>query len=199
MTSITDGVWRLDPDRSSVEFHVPNFYGLMTVKGHFGRYDGTLDLSGQPAIELTIEAGSLETENKRRDKHLRSADFFDVESHPQVRFESDRATLAGEILKVRGRLHAAGKHILLDVDATLREVDGQLEIEAGALADHRELGMTWSPLGLLGAPSKLIVRGPLLRVGGPDKPATDDAVLAGAAHRARPRRQSPTRSSERLT
>ena len=199
MTSITDGVWRLDPDRSSVEFHVPNFYGLMTVKGHFGRYDGTLDLSAQPAIELTIEAGSLETENKRRDKHLRSADFFDVESHPQVRFESDSATLAGEILKVRGHLHAVGRHILLDVDATLREVDGQLEIEAGALADHRELGMTWSPLGLVRVPSKLTIRGPLLRVGGPDTPAPNDAALAGAGHRARPRRHSPTRSSERLT
>jgi hypothetical protein len=48
-----------------------------------------------------------------------------------------------------------------DVDATLREVDGHLEIEASAVADQRELGMTWSPLGLIGAPSKLIVRGRL--------------------------------------
>src|SRR5262245_55432574 len=56
MTSMTDGVWRLDPDRSSVEFHVPNFWGLMTVKGRFGGFDGTLDLSAEPAIELNIDA-----------------------------------------------------------------------------------------------------------------------------------------------
>ena len=49
MTTATDGVWRLDPGRSSVEFHVRHFYGLMTVKGHFDRYDGTLQLSGRPA------------------------------------------------------------------------------------------------------------------------------------------------------
>ena len=44
----------------------------------------------------------------------------------------------------------------------MREVDGELEVEASALADHRKLGMTWSPLGILRAPSKLIVRGRLV-------------------------------------
>ena len=43
----------------------------------------------------------------------------------------------------------------------MREVEGELEVEATALIDHRELGMTWSPLGILRAPSKLIVRGRL--------------------------------------
>ena len=45
----------------------------------------------------------------------------------------------------------------------MREIDGELEIEAVTAADHRELGMTWSPLGILRAPSKLIVRGRLVR------------------------------------
>ncbi len=48
----------------------------MTVKGHFERYEGTLDLQRNPAIELTIEAASLNTNNKTRDKHLRSDDFL---------------------------------------------------------------------------------------------------------------------------
>jgi polyisoprenoid-binding protein YceI len=180
---LATGGWRLDPSRSSVEFHVRHFYGLITVKGRFDRYNGTLNLTAQPAIELTIEADSLETKNKQRDKHLRSDDFFDVENHPQVRFESAGAALEGEQLKVRGHLHAAGKHIPLDVDATVRELDGGLEIEASALADHRELGMTWSPLGILRAPSRLIVRGRLLRAGGPDVPAAGGAALAGAPSR----------------
>src|SRR4051794_39962666 len=47
-----------------------------TVEGRFSRYEGTLHLSGQPAIELTIEADSLDTKNDKRDKHLRSPDVF---------------------------------------------------------------------------------------------------------------------------
>jgi hypothetical protein len=80
-----------------------------------------------------------------------------------VRFASDTANLDGDTLRVRGRLHAAGRQILLELDATGREVDGELEIEAVSEADHRELGMTWSPLGILRAPSKLVVRGRLVR------------------------------------
>ena len=55
------GTWRLDPARSSVEFHVRHFYGLMTVKGRFDRYQGSLDLSARPAVELVIDADSLDT------------------------------------------------------------------------------------------------------------------------------------------
>jgi polyisoprenoid-binding protein YceI len=163
VTDIATGEWRLDPARSSVEFHVPHFYGLMTVKGHFDRYEGTLDLSARPAVKLVIEADSLDTKQSKRDKHLRSADFFDVANHPRVRFEADAATLEGERLKVHGILHAAGKRIPLDVDATVTADGDELEIEASALADHRELGMGWSPLGIMRAPSKLIVRGRLVR------------------------------------
>ena len=90
------------PTRSSVEFRTPTFWGLMTVKGRFERYDGTLDLRQEPAIELTIEAVSLNTNNNMRDKHLRSSDFFDVANHPQVRFVSDSATLDGERLDGQG-------------------------------------------------------------------------------------------------
>src|SRR3954453_7846168 len=87
---IADVAWRLDPARSSVEFHVRHFYGLMTVKGEFADYDGTLELGATPAVELTIHAASLDTKRAKRDEHLRSDDFFDVEHHPQVRFVSER-------------------------------------------------------------------------------------------------------------
>src|SRR3954453_3960307 len=93
---IADVAWRLDPGRSSVEFHVRHFYGLMTVKGEFADYDGTLELGATPAVELTLQAASLETKVAKRDEHLRSEDFFNVDRHPQVRFVSDSATLEGE-------------------------------------------------------------------------------------------------------
>jgi polyisoprenoid-binding protein YceI len=65
MTSTNDGVWQLDPERSSVESHVRHFYGLMTVKRRFDRYDGTLQLNGRPAVELVIDADSLDTKEDR--------------------------------------------------------------------------------------------------------------------------------------
>ena len=160
---LANGAWALDPARSSVAFHVRHFYGLMTVKGEFSDYEGTLDINGTPAAELTILAASLDTKHGKRDKHLRSKDFFDVERHPQVRFVSDTAHLDGDTLRVRRQLHAAGRQIPLELAATVREIDGELEIEGVTQADHRDLAMTWSPLGILRAPSKLIVRGRLVR------------------------------------
>ncbi|HEY0631185.1 MAG TPA: YceI family protein [Thermoleophilaceae bacterium] len=159
------GTWHLDPPRSSVEFHVRLFYGLMTVKGRFERYQGSLDLAGRPAVELTVDGDSVNTEIKKRDEHLRTDDFFDVANHPHVRFVSDSATHQGDTLKVSGRLHAAGKHIPVEVDAQLRDVgiDGELEIEVAAFADPRELGMRWPPMGIARAPITLIVHGRLVR------------------------------------
>jgi polyisoprenoid-binding protein YceI len=154
--------WRIDPARSSIEFQVRHFYGLVTVKGRFSRYAGTLDLSDQPAVELTIEADSLDTKHRKRDKHLRSDDFFDVEHHPQVRFVSETADLDGERLIVRGRLHAGAASVPLAVKATLRQDADELEVQASAEVDQRQLGMTYSPLGMIRTPSRLIVHGRLV-------------------------------------
>ena len=117
---IENGRWRIDPLSAIIEFRVPNFYGLRNVEGRFERFEGTLDLHKEPAIELTIDADSLNTNNAQRDKHLRSADFFDVENHPRVRFVSDSADLDREVLVVSGRLHAAGEIVPVDLDASLR-------------------------------------------------------------------------------
>jgi polyisoprenoid-binding protein YceI len=161
--SLEQATWRLDSDRSSVEFHTKNLWGMTTVKGRFTRYEGTLDLSGAPAIELTVDADSLETGNGRRDAHLRSPDFFDAEQHPNVRFVSERAVLEGDRLAARGHLHARGASIPLDIEATLRRCGRELEVEVVTVADHRRLGMTWNLLGMLRAPSTLIVKGRLIR------------------------------------
>ena len=160
---IQDTRWRIDPRRSSVEFHVRSMYGLQTIKGRFERYDGTLDLARHPSIELTIDANSLNTNNARRDKHLRSADFFDATNHPQVRFVSHHATLDSDVLDVRGDLQAAGNSIPLELKGAIRPSGDELELDVTTFADHRGLGMTWNRLGLMRTPSKLIVHGQLVQ------------------------------------
>ena len=156
------GRWQLDPQRSSVEFRAQHFWGLMTVKGHFDDYEGKLDLSANPAIELTIDAASVQTGHAKRDRHLRSADFFDAENNPRVRFVSESIAPQGDGLKVRGRLFARDQSIPLELDAHVRQIDAGLEIEAATRAPHRELGMTWSPLGMIPPRSELLVNGYLM-------------------------------------
>src|SRR4029077_455419 len=154
------GSWELDPSRSSVEFHVRHFYGLLTVKGHFDRYKGRLDLSGSPAVSLVIEAASLETNNKQRDKHLRSDEFFDVAHHPHVRFNADTADYDGDTLTAHGQLSAAGEQIPVEVHATVTPADDEFVIEETPRVDHTHRGMRWTPLGTPPPPRKLIARGP---------------------------------------
>jgi polyisoprenoid-binding protein YceI len=158
---LTDTRWRLDPSAASAEFRVPNLWRLASVKGHFERIEGSLEIDDEDQwrIVLNLDAASLDTGNPRRDKHLRSADFFDVENHPVVRFLGRNASDHGDgHLHVTGELQAAGERVPLDVDVTVTHADGRLELDATAAVDHRQLGMTWSPLGMIRAPTALRLR-----------------------------------------
>ncbi len=161
--SVPRGTWQIDPTRSRVEFHTPTLWGRAMVRGHFECYEGILNLERSPAIELTIDAASINTNVALRDRHLRSADFFDVANHPEVRFVSDTATLRGETLSVRGHLYAAGRSIPLEFEARLRHVGKELEVEAATNADHLALGMSHGTLGMIRTPSELIVHGRLVQ------------------------------------
>ncbi|HEY2717500.1 MAG TPA: YceI family protein [Solirubrobacterales bacterium] len=156
--------WRIDPARSNVEFQTRLLWGFPPVKGRFTRYEGTLDLSAQPAVVLTIEAASIDTEKDKRDEHLRSPAFFGAEQHPYVRFVSESATLDGERLRIHGRLHAGGKTAAVDLEATLQRDGEELELKSTNDVDHRPLGMVWK-LGLPPSPSRLIVSGRLVQDG----------------------------------
>jgi polyisoprenoid-binding protein YceI len=158
--------WKLDPANSRAEFRVPHFWGSWTVKGRFDRLDGQLEVdeSGLRRIRLTIDAASVHTGNRRRDRHLRSSDFFDSDRHPEVRFESTSVSDEGDgVLGVVGELSAAGNRIGLQLQPTVEHDGDQLQIDATTVVDQRELGMTWSPLGMTRTPATLHVRALLRR------------------------------------
>jgi polyisoprenoid-binding protein YceI len=148
------------PSRSTVEFKVKHVWGLRTVTGRFTRFGGTYTAVDDGAtIELDIDAGSLDTGNRHRDRHLRGTDFFDVEQDPHVRFTSEHVRdLGNGKLWVDGELEAAGKRIPVSFEASRRDVGDDLELEATTTVDQRLLGMTYSALGTLRAPSTLHVR-----------------------------------------
>ena len=157
--------WTVEPDESFVEFAVKTFWGATTVHGRFDRFEGSYEVGPDGAtIELTIEADSLDTGNKTRDKHLRSTDFFHSTEHPRVRFTSTRVhDVNGEILHVAGRLEAAGNGVQLEFPATIRPVGDGLEVEATTTVDQSQLGMSSGQLGMIRRPATLHVKAHLSR------------------------------------
>jgi polyisoprenoid-binding protein YceI len=158
--------WRLDPSASTAEFRVPHFWGLVTVKGHFERLDGYLELDdrGQRQMTLTIDAASLHTGISQRDTHLRSSDFFDTDSHPEVRFRSTSVSdIADNRLRVDGEVEAAGQRLALTLEPTIHQTNDKLEIDVTTTVDQRQLGMAWSPLGMTKSPATLTVHASLRR------------------------------------
>lgn len=157
--------WSLDGAESDVEFAVRTYWGLVTVRGRFDRFEGTYEVGpGGTKIELRIDADSLDTGNATRDKHLRSNDFFGVDEHPQVRFTSTRVLHTRDgTLHVEGNLEAAGKVVPLKFDATVAQAGTVFELETTTTVDQRQLGMSSGPFGMIRPPTTMHVRA---RLGG---------------------------------
>jgi polyisoprenoid-binding protein YceI len=86
--TLPTGIWQVDPVHSSVEFHVKHL-GIATVKGRFNSFEGTLEVDGDGVRAYgTVDVASVDTREPQRDAHLRSADFFEAESFPQIIFRS---------------------------------------------------------------------------------------------------------------
>ena len=158
--------WTADPGRTTVEFEVGHLWGLHTVRGRFRSFHGAYVVGpGGSAIELTIDAASIDTGCPARDTHLRSADFFAAEEHPQVRFTSTRVTwLASGRAHVSGELEAAGSRVWLAFDASVRLIGGDLELDATTTVDQSHFGMTQGPLRNVRRPTTLRVKTRLVRV-----------------------------------
>jgi polyisoprenoid-binding protein YceI len=164
--SLADTCWRLDPSVSSATFRVPHFWGMVTVEGRFDRLDGYLELDERQErqMTLTIDAASLDTGIKQRDKHLRSSDFFDTDHHPEMRFRSTSVRDIGKHrVRVEGQLEACGEALAMTLEPTIHQMSDQLEIDVNTTVDQRRLGMTWSPLAMTRSPVTLKVHASLRR------------------------------------
>ncbi len=158
--------WTLDAARSSVTLRHKTMWGLGTVRGAFGDLAGSAEIGadGSARGRLEIGAASLDTGNAKRDKHLRSADFFNADAHPHIVADLQRADLAGhtgqagDTVTVTGQLTVAGVTRPLTFTATLAEVtESALTLRAEAEVDRAEFGLTWNQLGMLRGPAALSV------------------------------------------
>jgi polyisoprenoid-binding protein YceI len=104
--------WVLDPAGSHAKFAVKHFWGAITVRGTFERMTGEAAVApgGMVTGRIGFDARSLNSKNTQRDKHLRSADFFDVDNHPDSVLTVTSARPAGPAeLQCEGTLEAAGR------------------------------------------------------------------------------------------
>jgi len=167
-TALPTGEWTLDPDNSRAEFAVKHFWGLITVRGHFSEIAGELsiDQAGAVAGELKIDAASVDTGNKQRDKHLRSADFFGAEEHPQVLFKPSAVRrVDGSGLEMAGRLTIAGHEEPLTLSLDASHSAAVLTLRATTVVDRRLFGMDWRPLGIAHNDATLTVEAQLTQTG----------------------------------
>ena len=114
-------IWEIDPTHSHVSFAI-RVMAVSTTRGRFNALRGQLYIDEQnPAncrVDAQVEAASIDTRNKLRDSHLRSADFFDVKKYPTITFMSTHVEHAGgQNYKVTGNLtmHGVTRPITFDV------------------------------------------------------------------------------------
>jgi polyisoprenoid-binding protein YceI len=147
--------WQMDPRHSSAQFAVRHL-GLSTVRGEFHNVNGTVELDdkdiSKSTVDVTIDTTTVDTREPGRDKHLKSADFFDVEHFPAITFKSKKVEQAGPgKLKVTGDLTIRGttKEVILDVEgptAPIKDPWGMQRAAASATTkiNRQDFGVKWN-------------------------------------------------------
>jgi len=147
--------WQIDPNHANIEFKVKHLM-VAYVKGVFAKVEGTIeadeaDLS-KAKISVTIDTASINTNNAKRDEHLRSPDFFDVGNFPAMTFASKRIVAGGGTLsQVIGDLTIRGvtREVTLEIaelSPAIKDPWGNLRrgATASALINRKDFGLTWN-------------------------------------------------------
>jgi polyisoprenoid-binding protein YceI len=147
------GVFDLDVSHSTVGFHVRHLM-VSKTRGRFTGFSGSVTIADDPlasSVEVTIDAASVTTGDDKRDEHLRSADFFDVEQFPEITFRSTRvADHQGDRFRLEGDLtvHGVTKPVVLDAVlegiATSPWGTEAVGFSASTEIDREAFGLTWN-------------------------------------------------------
>jgi polyisoprenoid-binding protein YceI len=153
------GEWVLDPRTSSIRLKT-KVMGLVPVNGVFRQVsgNGTVSPDGQVSGTLTVAAASIDTNNTRRDTHLRSNDFFDSDNHPDITFTADGIRPSGQGVAVSGALTVRGRTLPLSFDAAASvQGDGEVWLDAEVHINRADFGLTWNLLGTVSMHNTLTI------------------------------------------
>jgi len=147
------GTYALDPSHASAEF-VARHLMISKVRGGFGDVQGTITVAERledSHVEVTIATASINSGEPARDEHLRSADFFDVATYPNIEFRSTAVDHAGgERWKVTGDLTIKDvtRPVVLDVEfegATDTPFgDSRIGFSASTEVNREDWGLSWN-------------------------------------------------------
>lgn len=147
--------YKIDPEHTSVVFRVRHLF--TSVEGRFDKFEGRILFDpaapAKAVVEGAIDAATVNTNVTERDKHLRSADFFDVTKHPKITFKTTKVLEVGADEtrgKLAGKLGIRGieKDVVLDVAFLGQGKDPYGNLKAGFSAttriNRKDFGLTWN-------------------------------------------------------
>ena len=147
--------YTIDGTHSSVEFSVRHMM-VSNVKGSFQKVTGTAvyDANNLAAskLEATIDVNTINTNEPKRDAHLKSPDFFDTAKYPSITFQSTLFVKSGDGLKVTGNLtiHGVTKPVTFTVETTpeVKDAYGKMRLGASATTtiNRKDFGLTWNKM-----------------------------------------------------
>lgn len=146
--------WVVDTSHAAIEFSAKHM-GIMTVRGSFSEIDGQIEVEdGQPvSLTAVIGVGSLTTRDERRDAHLRSADFFDAQTHPNMEFRSTHVEREGaNAYRVTGDLTIRGKtnpvELEMAVSGPIKDPWGndKMALSLDGKLNRKQWGLEWNVL-----------------------------------------------------
>jgi polyisoprenoid-binding protein YceI len=151
LQQIPTGVYNVDPSHSNVGFEVRHM-GIATVRGRFGAFEGTIDASGDaPVLQGSVDVSTIDTGDANRDGHLKGAEFFDAEQHPQITFHSTATEVGSDgQITLQGGITIKGISKPIELTGEIAE-NGQdpwgnerIGLELTSAIDRRDFDLKWN-------------------------------------------------------
>jgi len=149
-----NGKWKIIPEKSSFEFKIPVLY-VFPVTGTFSGVNGTIDISRElyeVKVDLTIDPASIDTGNEKRDNHLKSEDFFNVEKYPSISFSASKISreASEDQYTVEGKLTMKDVTKDIVVPITLEGInpEGLIVFSGSKNINRREFNIDYSGRGV---------------------------------------------------
>jgi polyisoprenoid-binding protein YceI len=151
------GVWSVDPNRSTIGFTAKSMWGL--VKGRFTEFSGDGQITDTQTIfgRIDIRVASVETKIRKRDEHLRSADFLEAAKYPDITVVVAGAeSIDGDSVDLRAQLNVKGTTAPLPLRTEVAVLDdGAVRLRTRATIDRKEFGVKGNFMGMIPDKAKI--------------------------------------------